>query len=113
MTCDSCGAKDALKLKFRFIKDENGERTYVGYCNKCSDLPNVVSLLRDANGDSIVWNDSLNGKFNYCLGEVVRSKAHLSEILKSNDMMQKGDFVNKKDKRMGYLNEHGRAHRGS
>jgi hypothetical protein len=112
MKCDGCGAVDVRHIRSGFCKNEAGERVPYEVCEICTALPNADGRATDANGDKIVWDDSLNGKYNYCLGEVIHSKRHLSDILKKHDMMQKGDFVNKKDGRWAHVRDTGRPHAG-
>ena len=105
--CLSCGFDDAGYTCGSYVSSKDG----VVSCEKCASRFKMGTWT-DANGDRLVWDDSLNGKYNYCLGEVVHSKRHLSEILRKNDMMQKGDFFNTKDKRWNHVRETGRAHTG-
>ena len=104
--CLSCGFDDTNYVCRSYVSGKNG----IIKCDMCSFVKS--SVWTDANGDRLIWNDSLNGKFNYCLGEVVHSKRHLSEILHKHDMMQKGDLVNNRDGRMSNVRDTGKAHTG-
>lgn len=112
MTCGGCESENVLHIRSGFCKNESGERVQYEICEKCEGIPLGDGSPTDANGDKIIWNESLNGKYNYCLGEVIHSKRHLAEILKSNNMMQKGDFINQKDKRWSHVRNTGTAHTG-
>src|SRR5215510_5716470 len=92
--CETCGNQYPIRRSFKEIWT----------CDRCGSGRGAE--YKDANGDRLVWKDELNGKYNDCLGEVVRSKSHLQEILKRNNMMQKGDLQKNKDW-MGRSAQHG------
>lgn len=90
MKC-SCGNENALHIRIRWGKDEDGKRRKYEFCEHCGDVPLVSQP--DVYFRSPYFDEHLADK-EHPHGQHITSKRHKAEILKKLNMEEVGSRKN-------------------
>lgn len=99
--CLSCGSQNYTSYTRGDIYLAPGDTVKTGCILECGDCKTIKpTVWRDANGDSIHYDDSRTGQFSYAIGEHLQGKKHFSNHLRKHDLVQKGTSRNTNDRRL-------------
>ncbi len=86
-TCIGCGNKDVIKTS---IKYDAKLEVSIETCDLCGSGGFGMTAYRDADGNKVVMPTEMLGRYSYAIDDVIRSKRQFADILKRNNLVQRG-----------------------
>lgn len=83
-----CGACNSLSYRFWRLKFDQKTHERIECCSECENIRPQV--WRDADGQRVLYDESMTGKYSYATDTVWTSKKDLAEHCKKHGLIQKG-----------------------
>jgi len=96
--CLNCGSDKAGSYKKAFITIDGTEQLRIVHCGDCKTVK--PSYPTDAAGNKVEFPKDQGAFYSYAGDTVFTSARQMAEHLKKHDLIQKGNDVNNKDKRL-------------
>lgn len=98
LNCGSVNYKTESRQSVRLHPDDENKTECTVECGDCKNIKPVV--WRDADGNALSYSEDMTGKYSYATDSVWHSKRALADHCQRHGLVQKGNDVNTKDKRL-------------